>query len=85
MAFVRKGEVTLMLKVAETRCRNSESERVLSERDASVPTNDGRKTRRKSITRDGYEVLTRLADDGCPLVMDLEDYQVIENEIQTGG
>lgn len=37
------------------------------------------------ITRDTYEKLMHVADDGGPLVIDLEDYQVIEKEIQTGG
>lgn len=39
----------------------------------------------KDVTREEYDALSRLADDGCPLVTDLEDFEVIDTDIQTGG
>lgn len=35
---------------------------------------------KKVITRDTYEELLRLADDGCPLVLDLENYEVVDED-----
>lgn len=34
--------------------------------------------RSRVVTRESYNDLLRLADDGCPLVADLEDYDVVE-------
>ncbi len=33
---------------------------------------------RKVLAKEMYHDLTRLADDGCPLVTDLENYDVVE-------
>jgi|GEM_PF-6122566 len=32
----------------------------------------------KMLSRETYEALQRLSDDGCPLVVDLEDYEIGE-------
>jgi hypothetical protein len=33
---------------------------------------------KKMIPREMYEELLRLQDDGCPLVMDLDEYEIID-------
>jgi len=37
-----------------------------------------RNQHRRAMTREMYDALLRLADDGSPLVVDIEDYEVVE-------
>jgi len=52
---------------------------------SATPPEERRSTEKRLITRGDYEELMRLADDGCPLVIDLDDFQLVETETQTGG
>lgn len=38
----------------------------------------GTPKQRKTMSRETFEALLRLSDDGCPLVVDLEEYDIVE-------
>lgn len=40
---------------------------------------------RKTITKEIYMELLRLADDGCPLVVNIEDYEIVEEHKDQSG